>query len=100
MRSAKLLVPAGALLQESAGEMLPPVQPKPLKTCAAAIVLPSAMSGLDRVNLPAPPALGVCAAAMVSAARSQPPAIHAVLMGPILQRRSVQRRGPRGKCAR
>src|SRR5215472_10348993 len=82
-RSAKLLVPAGGLLQESCGETLPPLQPKPLKTCAAAIVLPSARSVLESVNLP-PPALGVSAAAvMVSAARSQPPAIQ-VFMGALL----------------
>src|SRR5579862_4079605 len=105
MRSAKLLVPAGALLQLRAGEILPPLQPKPLKTCAAAIVLPSARSGLERVNLPPPPAFGVCAAAMVTAASSQAPAVHAVLIGPLLsgglpERRSVQRGGLRGKCAR
>src|SRR5580704_8844281 len=29
--------------------MLPPVQPKPLKTCSSAILAPGAMSGLVRV---------------------------------------------------
>ena len=51
MLTAKLLVPLGAPLQLSAGEMLPPVQPKPLNTCSLAMVPPSLMSGLVRVML-------------------------------------------------
>src|SRR5262249_17787659 len=52
--TAKLLVPAGAPLQLKAGEVLLPVQPKPLNTCAPAIVAPSLMSGLLSVRLCAP----------------------------------------------
>src|SRR6185437_1906770 len=47
---AKLLVPAGAPLQFNAGEMLLPVQPKPLNTCALEIFAPSLMSGLVSVR--------------------------------------------------
>jgi hypothetical protein len=38
--TAKLLVPLGAPLQLKAGEMLPPVQPKPLNTCSLTMVPP------------------------------------------------------------
>src|SRR5579859_624102 len=98
MRSAKLCVPAGALLHASAGEMLPPVQPNWLNTCAAAMVLPGAMSGLVRVNLP-PPARAAGMAAITRAAAIEAPAIQAVLMGGSSRRPSVQRRGPRGNRA-
>src|SRR6478609_6928696 len=49
--TAKLLVALGAPLQFNAGEILPPVQPKPLKTCSLAIVAPSFIWGLVRVML-------------------------------------------------
>src|SRR6185437_4514556 len=49
MLRAKLLAPLGAPLQLKAGEMLPPVQPKPLKTCSLAIVAPSLTSALVKV---------------------------------------------------
>src|SRR5439155_4861945 len=49
MLTAKLLVPLGAPLQLSAGETLPPVQPKPLSTCSLAMLPPSLMSGLVKV---------------------------------------------------
>src|SRR2546422_10829743 len=51
--TAKLLVPAGAFFQASDGETLPPSQPKPLYTCAAAIVAPGLTSALSSVNVPA-----------------------------------------------
>jgi hypothetical protein len=54
--SAKLFVPAGTLLQDSAGEILPPVHPKELNTCAWGIFLPLAILGLVSVN-----AAAVCA---------------------------------------
>ena len=59
MLTAKLLVPLGAPLQLRAGEILPPVQPKPLKTCSLAMVPPSLMSGLVKVMLCAFAALAV-----------------------------------------
>ena len=59
MLTAKLLVPLGAPLQLRAGEILPPVQPKPLKTCSLAMVPPSLMSGLLRDRLCAFAALAV-----------------------------------------
>src|ERR1041385_1117241 len=51
MLNAKLLVPAGAPLQFKAGEILPPVQPKPLNTCSLAMVPPSLISALLKVML-------------------------------------------------
>src|ERR1700730_13561550 len=94
IRSAKLLVPAGGLLQVSAGETLPPLQPKPLNTCRLAIVPPGEISVLASVNGPVAPSAGVlagdCAASSAvvasAAAPSPPPAIlHPVrLMGPLL----------------
>src|ERR1700730_7191084 len=51
MVTAKLLVPLGAPLQLSAGEPLPPVQPKPLNTCSLAMVAPSLRSVLARLML-------------------------------------------------
>jgi hypothetical protein len=70
-------VPAGGSLQESAGEIFPPLQPKPLKTWATAIVWPAAMSGLVRVNF-APPVAGMVAA--IAAAASAMPAIHPLVI--------------------
>src|ERR1700722_20794674 len=49
MLTAKLLVAAGAPLQLSEGETLPPVQPKPLNTCSLAMVAPSLISALVTV---------------------------------------------------
>src|SRR6266478_6663888 len=84
MSRAKLLVAAGALLQEIAGETLRPLHPKPLKTWVAVIFLPGAMSGLVRLNVPAgaaPSAVSLpargCAAVRVIAA-SHELAIHAI----------------------
>src|ERR1700729_3836968 len=51
MLTARLLVPLGAPLQLSAGEILPLVQPNPLNTCSLAMVAPSLMSALVRVML-------------------------------------------------
>src|SRR5213076_2743116 len=51
MVTAKLLAPAGAPLQYSAGETLLPVQPKPLNTCSLAMVAPSLRSVLVRLML-------------------------------------------------
>src|ERR1700733_14377352 len=51
MVTAKLLVPAGAPLQPSAGEMSPPLQPKPFSACWWAIVAPWVISGLVKVKL-------------------------------------------------
>src|SRR5437016_13060916 len=48
--TAKLLVPAGGFFQASAGETLPPSQPKPLYSCAAAIVAPGLTSALSRLK--------------------------------------------------
>src|SRR6185312_16732458 len=59
MLTAKLLVSFGAPLQFRAGEILLPVQPKPLNTCSLAIVPPSLMSGLLRDRLCALAALTV-----------------------------------------
>src|SRR6185312_9286146 len=59
MLTAKLLVPLGAPLQFRAGEILLPVQPKPLNTCSLAMVPPSLMSGLLRERLCALAALTV-----------------------------------------
>src|SRR5690348_16346043 len=50
MVTAKLLVPAGAPTQDSSGEWLPPVQPKPLKTCSMAMVPPSLKAGVVTVK--------------------------------------------------
>src|SRR5262249_45145104 len=58
---AKLLVPAGAPLHDSAGEMLLPVQPMTAATCAFGTVLPSWISGLVSLN-------DFCAPALESAA--------------------------------
>src|ERR1700722_7665973 len=71
-RSAKLCVPLGALLQESAGERLPPWQPKPLNTWASAIFAPALMSGLARVNFAAALSAAMAAEAMVSRASQVP----------------------------
>src|SRR2546430_17061036 len=83
MSRAKLLVAAGALLQEIAGETLRPLHPKPLKTCVAVIFLPGAMSGLVRLNVPAGapsavslPARGSAAVRVIAASHEL--AIHAV----------------------
>src|SRR5450759_3877282 len=46
MVTAKLLVPCGAPLQLKLGEILLPVQPKPLNTCSSAILAPSLISAL------------------------------------------------------
>src|ERR1700690_2436414 len=51
MLTAKLLVAAGAPLQLSAGETLPPLQPKPLNTCSLTMVAPSLISELVKVML-------------------------------------------------
>src|SRR5262252_3237219 len=61
--SAKLLVPAGAPLQESAGERLFPVQPMTVATCAFPTVPPSLMSVLVSLNA------DFCAPALESAAK-------------------------------
>src|SRR6201992_3230259 len=53
MLTAKLLVAGGAPLQLKAGERLPPVQPKPLKTCSLAILAPGLISALVKVKPPA-----------------------------------------------
>jgi hypothetical protein len=50
MLTAKLLVAAGAPLQLKAGERLPPLQPKPLNTCSLAMLAPSLISALVKVN--------------------------------------------------
>src|SRR6185437_4500213 len=68
---AKLLVSAGAPLQASAGETLPPWQPKPLNTCAAAMVAPGDRSVLVSLNVDM---ACVSFAAGASAASSLPPA--------------------------
>src|SRR3954452_22552910 len=47
---AKLLVPAGALLHESDGEMLRPLHPKLLNTCSSEITPLCFTSLLSRVN--------------------------------------------------
>src|SRR5450759_3818689 len=49
--SARLLVPAGAPLQASAGDTFLPEQPKPLKTWSMPMVAPSFSVGEVRVNL-------------------------------------------------
>src|SRR6185312_6494130 len=67
MLTAKLLVSFGAPLQFRAGEILLPVQPKPLNTCSLAMVPPSLMSGLLRDRLCA------LAALMVHAEMRMPP---------------------------
>src|SRR5689334_4784744 len=64
MVTAKLLVPVGAPLQLSAGETLPPVQPKPLNTCSLAMVAPSLISALVRVRL--------CACAALTPSKATP----------------------------
>src|ERR1700704_3209779 len=51
MLTAKLLVAAGAPLQFRLGEILLPVQPKPLNTCSVAMVAPSLSSVLVKVIL-------------------------------------------------
>src|SRR5258705_11110742 len=48
--SAKLFVASGAPAHPSAGEMFPPEQPKPLKTCSMAIGPFGRMSGLTSLN--------------------------------------------------
>src|SRR6516164_6149513 len=70
--SAKLWVPAGAPLQASAGDTLPPLQPNSLNTWALASVVPSVKSVLVRVNLAMAPsvAAGKPAAKSVVAARA------------------------------
>src|ERR1700730_2059500 len=108
IRSAKLLVPAGGLLQDSAGETLPPLQPKPLNTCRSAIVPPAEISGLAGMNLPAAPSAGALAgdcpsrAVVATAAAPSPaPAIQPVrLMGPLLVLRSAPQPPSvqRGRC--
>src|SRR6478672_6402986 len=59
MLTAKLLVPAGAPLQLSAGERLPPLQPKPFNTCSLEMVAPSWRSALVKVMLCASAALAL-----------------------------------------
>src|ERR1700716_568423 len=49
MLTAKLLVPAGAPLQLSAGERLPPLQPGPFNTCSLEMVAPSLRSARVKV---------------------------------------------------
>src|SRR3974390_2898090 len=82
--SAKLFVPAGAPLQARAGDMLTPLQPNSLKTCALASVPPSVKSVLLKVKLAMAPGSwgrGGAAASNVVAARaiaaSQACAVHA-----------------------
>src|SRR5580698_3873743 len=72
-RSAKLCVPLGAWLQESAGERFPPWQPKPLNTWASAILPPAAMSGLVRVNFAAGASAALTAAAAITRADASAP---------------------------
>src|SRR5262245_36744884 len=48
--SAKLMVPAGAPLQLSRGDTLPPVQPNELNTCSLANVPPAGTSALVSVK--------------------------------------------------
>src|SRR5690242_17999784 len=67
---AKLLVPAGALFHASDGDTFPPSQPKPLYTCASAIVAPGLISALDKVNDPAASATAGSSAATHSKRRS------------------------------
>src|SRR5437764_14023333 len=57
---AKLFAPLGAPLQFNAGEILAPVQPKPLKTRSSRILASSFISGLVKVM--------VCACAKPAAA--------------------------------
>src|ERR1700687_3664924 len=66
MLTAKLLVPAGDPLQLSAGETLPPLQPKPFNTCSLEMVAPSLRSALVRVML--------CASAALAPNRLKPSA--------------------------
>ncbi len=54
--SAKLLAPAGAPDQTSAGERLPPAQPKRSPTCGSPTRAPGARSGLVSVSGSAPAA--------------------------------------------
>src|SRR5580698_640638 len=51
---AKLCVPAGGSLQNSAGDRFLPLQPNPLNTWSREIGLSLPISGLTRVNFPAP----------------------------------------------
>src|SRR5437899_7083959 len=66
MLTAKLLVPAGAPLQLSAGERLPPLQPRPFNTCSLEMVAPSLRSALVKVML--------CASAALALSRLRPSA--------------------------
>src|SRR5438105_2286318 len=75
--TAKLLVPAGAPLQFSAGETLPPLHPEPLESCSALILPPSAISGLVTRNSPA-----LAAAAAVANPTANPIASARILPRP------------------
>src|ERR1700730_802642 len=70
MLTAKLLVPGGTPLQLSAGERLPPLQPKPFNTCSLAMVAPSLRSGLVKVML--------CAFAVLAPSRLRPSEPHTI----------------------
>src|SRR5689334_17936347 len=72
---AKLLVPAGAPLQASAGEMLLPWQPKLLKTCAAAMVPPGDRSVLVSLKV----AMACVSFAVGASAASSLPAASATI---------------------
>src|ERR1700739_1798552 len=89
MLRARLLVPLGAPLQLSAGERLPPLQPKPLNTCSLAIVAPSLMSGLVKVMLCAFAALAP--SALTPSAAIQTASLVITIPPPVMARRFCSR---------
>src|SRR5262245_29405581 len=82
MVRAKLLVPSGGSFHIRAGEMSPPLQPKPLKTCLSGTVLPAATSGLESSKAPtwpAKPSASAAEARYANALMDGVPPLHEIL---------------------